>query len=161
MSIKTLTLAIVLLGIGAGGGAFIGYDFGFEKAANQFEPPLVQSSSTPAPTFDQKYFDILTATFANEYNAKVILLGGLGSHQVQLSAYTEGGNSYLNPPEDWVTTSFTRAGAIWVNCRAGYTVKACGVNNSEVIDGIDTELGCYYEAEQLREDIEIRCVQSH
>jgi hypothetical protein len=159
-----VSIVILVLGIVIGGvvGGYIGYDIGFERSvAESTQSIVVQPESSPSPTWDQDYFDYIHARFENEYNAKVILLGGLGSQQVQKSAYVEGGNAFLTPTEDWVNTSFTRAGAIWVNCRDGYTVAACGVNNAILDDAIDPQLGCYYEAQQLREDIEVKCVESN
>jgi len=134
-----------------------------EAAATSDEEPATIQAETPTPTFDQDYFEVVDAQFANEYNGRIIQIGGAGSQLVQKFAVEADNNQNLIPADEWVTTMFTRGEAIWVNCREGYTVSACGVNLQLTNDTyIDPQLGCFYElGKDQRTDIEIRCVQSN
>jgi hypothetical protein len=62
----------------------------------------------------------------SKYGAKVMLIGGTGSRQLQKEAYNLEDQEYLSPEEEWVPTILNRpADLLRVSCRDGFRQTSC------------------------------------
>jgi hypothetical protein len=82
-----------------------------------------------------------SVNMVDKYGAEVLQIGGIGSRITQRTAYLITEHGYLKPPEDWVVSSFNGPADIMdVDCRNGYTIISCNVNDR--VTKIDAMFGC-------------------
>jgi len=74
----------------------------------------------------------------NKYGAKILLIGGTGSRQIQKEVWNLEDQEYLTPEDEWVPTLLNSpADLLRATCREGYNLTACEGGKIEENGDID------------------------
>lgn len=92
----------------------------------------------------------------DKYAGYILHIGGDGSRLTEKTASYIGEHGYLNPPGQWITTSFNSpADVMWVKCREEYLISACKSDN-EIIYTNKNTCGLILET-KLQNKINFEC----
>jgi len=115
-------------------------------------------------TMELRYNLTINPTDKDFYQGYAIQVGGANSNLITKWACDDNCSglvfNHLKPVEDWISTTLTNGGDMWVNCNKNYEVTSCSIN-SENNDRLDDVLGCFVDLnnkyKNLRNEINIEC----